>query len=254
MAQSKLLKSTQSEYLETCPKKNGYHRLIHKGLPIICLVFLNLLHLSARAQRSLDSLRTDGLRLGLNAAALFYPILTGNKPQLEIQVDYGFGKRFLAFEMGLGSYAQSHPKYNFESQGGWFSIGYEENSQKIGDDMVYLGIRYGQSFANQNYSNIKVLNPEGDGLIQVADNVKSIHTIHFFEPLAGFKVKIWSNFYLGIAARLRVLLGGLPQKDGFTPLWMPGYGQTDRRSNAQLTYTVSYKIPFNSYKTLPPPK
>ncbi len=180
--------------------------------------------------------------------------MNGRLPQFEAQIDYGVGKRFLAAEFGFGAYNQAHPKYDFSSSGGWFSIGYDENSQKLGDDMVYLGIRVGRSFANQTYSNIRVESPDGSGLVKISPDLSASHSINFFEPLAGFKVKIWSDFYLGVAARLRVMLGGLPQKDGFIPLWMPGYGQTDRRSNAQLTYTLAYKIPFRQYKTLPLPK
>ena len=67
-------------------------------------------------------------------------------------------------------------------------------------------------------------------------------TMQWFEIVAGVRVKIYKNFYMGWALRMKYRLSASVSEHG-NPWMVPGFGKYSSK-NMGITYTLTYKLPY----------
>ena len=118
------------------------------------------------------------------------------------------------------------------------------------NNAIYIGLRFCNSFHNQEVNQYDVYQlhhywPEetikSGPEIRAQDQLKA----SWIEVVAGIKVKMFNNFYMGFSVRLNNLLSDTPP-DNFDNLYIPGFNKkTDENVwGAGFNYTLTYSIPI----------
>jgi len=226
---------------------------------LIYVYFINLLFYSivANAQNTPvvnDSIRQDdayGLRIGLDLQNL---VTTATNPYyrgFELMGDFRVSKnKFIAVELGNQKKTFSNQSITTTTNGSYIKLGLDHNAYKnlIGlRNVIFVGLRYGYanfsqsldeySIATQdNFFGVDTYNPQFH-----EDNLSA----HWAELIAGLKVEVFNNLYLGFSVSLQRNLGNQNPID-FDNLYIPGYGTTNDYGDlsAGYRYFIEYFIPI----------
>lgn len=68
-------------------------------------------------------------------------------------------------------------------------------------------------------------------------------TATWAELLAGIKVNVYKNFYMGWSLRYRIRMN-MKKTEHTEPWYIPGFGKNNS-TNLGVTYSLIYKLPFN---------
>jgi hypothetical protein len=110
--------------------------------------------------------------------------------------------------------------------------------------MFFGGIRYGYAFFNDYADNI-IIKDNYWGNFTGDLYKKSLHA-SWVEFVAGFKVELFTNFFLGWSLRGRVLISKT-KSERPDPYWIPGFGKGNAKTSVGFNYSIFYNIPL--YKT-----
>jgi len=124
-----------------------------------------------------------------------------------------------------------------------FGIDYNLLHRKTEEDAIFVGFRYG--FSNFDHSVLyrtrpDYWSPEGRPPNFVE---QSGLTASWYEITLGFKVRFFSNFYLGTTARLMNPLS-VSESPDFNVNDIPGFGFYNDRTRYDATYYIMYQIPL----------
>ena len=72
------------------------------------------------------------------------------------------------------------------------------------------------------------------------DGIKT--TVTWAELLAGIKVNVYKNFYMGWSLRYRIRMN-IKKAEHTEPWYIPGFGKNNS-TNLGVTYSLIYKLPF----------
>jgi hypothetical protein len=121
---------------------------------------------------------------------------------------------------------------------------------------VHLGFRIASSSHNHLINNYTLLDrtpfwPNFDTPINAgfATGERANLNAQWFEIVAGFKVQLLNNIYLGLSLRLnRLLSDSIPYN--FDNIFIPGFNQKtdENKFGGGFNYTLTYNIPFASKK------
>jgi hypothetical protein len=168
-------------------------------------------------------------------------------------------KMFLALEIGNETITKQSEQVNFTTRGSYYKVGFDYNMYENWKGMnnhVHLGVR----IASSNHSHI--LNaytlldrtpfwPNFDEAVNTgfATGERSNLNAQWFEVVAGFKVELLSNIYMGLSLRLSRLLN-YEKPENFDAVYIPGFNQKtdENKFGASFNYTLTYNIPFASKK------
>ncbi|NIJ45111.1 hypothetical protein FHR24_001550 [Wenyingzhuangia heitensis] len=195
--------------------------------------------------------KTYGLRFGID---IIKPILTyswdGKFKGGEIVADYRINTRlFIAAEAGYADRALEEDTFNNTVKGSYLKAGINYNLYTNWLDMdneLYLGARYGfASFTNElnNYTIFQ------EGEYFEAKEVTSSNkynglNAHWVEFVAGIKVEVLKNFYLGFMVNINKIITS-KEADNLENNYSPGFGKiTKTGTGANINYTLTYRIPL----------
>jgi hypothetical protein len=182
------------------------------------------------------------LRVGTDFTLLGYSIFGSNRNQYEINTDLQFGKYFFAADYGFGSRQHIRDDFNYEFKGSYFRLGLDYNfiPEDPDNNLIFAGLRYGRSF----YSDIIQYNISSDifGSYDFRYENTSING-RWFEIVAGMKIKVWNQFFLGYTLRYK-LLRKVTGAEAFSTYEMPGYGRAAQSNTAGFNYHIFYRIPL----------
>jgi hypothetical protein len=162
---------------------------------------------------------------------------------------------------GFFSYRLNH-KYSIILEGGYSNFNYEQYNYiyncdgyfgRIGTDINLLkpknskgkhytgiGFRYGLSVFNQETPWIR--NDGYWGTFESAGKREQVNA-HFFESNFGVKAELFKNFIIGWSLRLRILIYS-SSNENYKPVYIPGFGGTDRTLQPGMSYFLVWRIPF----------
>jgi len=208
-----------------------------------------------------DSIRLDnayGLRLGVDLQNL---VTTATNPYyrgFELMGDFRLSKnKFLAVELGNQKKTFSNQSITTTSHGSYIKLGIDHNAYKnlVGlRNVIFVGLRYGFATFSQtldkyaiatqnNFFGVDTYTPQQE---------ESNLTAHWAELIAGLKVEILNNLYLGFSVSLQRNIANQSPAD-FDNLYIPGYGTTNDYGDlsAGYRYFISYFIPLFKKKQSP---
>jgi hypothetical protein len=155
-------------------------------------------------------------------------------------------KYFPIVEIGFaGANKTSINDYNFRTNGFFARIGMDYNLLKpnASDTRIhryfFIGGRYGFSPFSYDITNVVINNGDWGGS-EVRNFYGVTTTKHWFEAVAGLRVEVLHNIYMGWNVRLKMQLGN--EKYGeISPWFIPGIG-IQSVGNWGFGYTIGYKF------------
>jgi hypothetical protein len=228
----------------------------------LCLVLISFLA-SAQETTKKDSIPPKKERYGLRVGADLYKLTRSfydkNYKGSEIVGDFRVTRRhYLAAEIGNEAFTVDNPHLNFTTKGSYVKVGFDYNSYQNWsgmENMIYVGLRYGVSSFSQTLNTYNIYNPYpyfGEVPTQVVNEKFNGLSAQWIEVVAGVKVEVINNIYVGFSFRIKDLVTN-NKPDNFDNLYIPGFSRTYAGSfGAGFNYTLSYFIPL--YKSTVKPK
>lgn len=205
-----------------------------------------------KPKRTDNYIRMRGVRVGVDVTRPFQYLWTkGNRYGSEFMVDMELWPNlFPVFESGYEVMKINTPYIDYIGKGSYSRFGFNYNflqaENKNDKNILFGGLRYGFSFANQQVNHYLIDSYFGPVNGQFGNQRFFAHWAEF---LVGIKGEILHNFYMGWTIRGKVRLNnkslGVP--DAY---FIPGYGKAGRSFNLDFTYSVSYNLPWDFRKSI----
>jgi len=187
----------------------------------------------------------NGITLGVD---LFSPVtnLIGQKyGNYEMSIDAGFYNRFYpVYEFGL-SYANETPdgaKYTYKVSPSFYNrigLNYNILYNKDIPGLLFVGLRYGLSFANYEVTNITISAPYWEETLTNLSIPKTTSIAHWGELLLGLQVKLYKGLMMGWSVRYKLLFAA--SQKGDAKQWIiPGFGKSNNPLG--FNFTINYRF------------
>tara|TARA_R100000935_G_scaffold28134_1_gene48426 strand:- start:1403 stop:2110 length:708 start_codon:yes stop_codon:yes gene_type:complete len=226
--------------------------------PHIFLFTFSLIGLLAigtiQAQTETDTVQYKeryGLRVGLDLSKPLRTLLDDTYSGLELMGDYRIYKDYyLAAEIGNENLEITEGNLNVSDKGSYIKLGADYNAYENWagmENMIIIGMRYGFSTFSQTLNSYDIRTQTsyfGSNIIDVSEETKGL-TASWIELLAGIKVELFQNLYLGANVQLkRMITQSTPSN--LDNLAVPGFGKTNDFSQFGVgySYNISYLIPL----------
>lgn len=156
-------------------------------------------------------------------------------------------KYFPAMEVGFGGADKiSSDAVHFTTSGFYGRVGVDFNlmkpkkDKKPSNNIFFAGARIGFSPFSYNLTNIVVPNGYwGNEIIHNFENEKNTRV--WFEIVAGMRVEVLKNIYMGWTVRNKRLLG-VDVPGEFQPWYIPGFGVKGEGSSWGVNYSIGYRF------------
>lgn len=227
-----------------------------RKMRLISLFIISLLWVDATAQDApvadtLPKQERYGLRVGADLYKLARSFYDKDYRGIELVGDFRISKKFyLAAELGNEEKTTIEPNLNFTTSGSFIKAGFDYNTYENWldmENMIYVGLRYGMSSFSQTLNSYSIYNPNPyfNEVVLIEPGTKfNGLTASWAEVVAGVKVEVLSNLYVGFSARLYILVSD-KKPETFDNLYIPGFNRTYEGSfGVGFNYTVSYFIPI----------
>lgn len=168
------------------------------------------------------------------------------KLQTELAIQAGFKNRFYpVIELGVSkAEIESDEGFTFKAKPSlYFRTGLDYALVRKQGNMFFMGLRYGVARSNYDIYNITQYNDYW-GETQVVDILNQKATAQFAQVVAGIRVKIIKDLYLGWDVRYNLLFSTTKQAN--SRMWfIPGYGiNNNNSSGTMMQFQITYKLPF----------
>jgi hypothetical protein len=200
-----------------------------------------------------------GVRVGVDLYRLTRGLYDNNYKGIELVGDYRLTKKyFLAAEIGSEDKTTVDDRLNTTTKGTYIKGGFDYNGYDNWLDMeniISIGLRAGFSTFSQELNSYKIYNPHPYwGEIPPTTSSENFNglTAAWIEVVAGLKVKVYNNIFVGFSLRMNTLLFQKKPSENFENLYIPGFNRTYAGNfGAGFNYTVTYFIPLYK-KTVKP--
>ena len=194
------------------------------------------------------------LKFGWDISNLLVGALSSSRTGIDFSVDYTIKKNLYGIvEVGKNSYSESSDAMDYFSEGSYFRIGFDSDKRKeekkMNRDMFYLGARYAFGSFNQRLENYQISSSYWP--IVIEDEINFTNSAHWVEALAGFKVEVMKNMYLGLGFRIKFLIYQSGDKTIKPAIFIPGYGKATGTVTIGFNYNLYYNLPLNYSKKTP---
>ncbi|MBN2236640.1 MAG: hypothetical protein JW729_03720 [Bacteroidales bacterium] len=191
------------------------------------------------------------LKIGWDLSNLLIGSLSPGRTGLDFSIDYSVkDKTYAILEFGNNTYNSSSDLLSYQSNGNYFKLGVDFDMRKkdkaFSRDLFVLGIRYGFSSFNQQLDNYVISSSFWPTLTVENTNYKD--QAHWIETVAGFKVEIIKNIFLGAGLRFKAMLFQTGDKVIKPAPFVPGYGKTGGTIVVGFNYNIYYNFPLNYSK------
>ncbi len=192
-----------------------------------------------------------GLRVGVDLFKLTRSFYEKDYRGIELVGDYRLTRRhYFAAEIGNENKTVDDDRVNFTTKGTYLKVGFDYNSyQNWGnmENIISLGLRYGVSSFSQRLNSYQLYNPYpyfGTTPEVFPGTNYSGLSAQWIEVVAGVKVKVINNIFVGFSFRMNRLVSQ-KKPDDFDNLYIPGFNRTyNGNFGVGFNYTVSYFIPL----------
>jgi len=221
---------------------------------------LKTVKLPNEKQNAVVPVKTDryGLRVGVDLFKLTRFLYDKDYKGIEFVGDYRLTKKyFLAAEVGNENKTTDDTRLNSTTKGSYIKVGFDYNAYENWLDMeniLSIGMRYGFSTFSQQLNTYKIYNANpyfGEVPVITSGEKYNGLTSSWIEVVAGIKVKVFNNVFVGFSFQLKKLVSN-KTPDNFDNLYIPGFNRTYNGDfGVGFNYTVSYFIPIYKKKVIP---
>lgn len=193
-----------------------------------------------------------GIRLGLDLSRFAFYYFQPSRKDFEVMADVQVKDNlFVAGEAGWNHTQFHNSLLQYRSNGYFGRAGIDYNllqPEKAGEaNILYIGARYGFGIFTHEAPLYEVKDPYyGTYRGSISPRTRNASWLEF---VAGLKVEILKNLFLGWNLRAKTLLKKNVDTE-LTPYIIPGFGKGAQRSNFDVNYSVYYRIPIRLKKQL----
>jgi len=201
------------------------------------------------AQNVSDSVRTDGIRFGIDVIKLGQGISAGNLNNgLEGFLAWNRNKQVYVVELGTANINKAIANFQESSKGAYIRLGWEKNMMRKGDDQICLGGRLGTSIFQFQAKDIGLTSAQyGNYVITLP--AKNAY-LFWLEANASARINLTS--WLGLGTTIRLQRKIAENFDTYYyPTNIPGYGNFSKTLAFGFNYYAFIHIPFKKYR-IPP--
>jgi len=197
-------------------------------------------------------LSTGGIRIGLDISRFALLYFQPYRTDVTVQADVRLGQKIYgAIETGWNRTSHTTDStYSYKGSGIYSTIGIDYDFMKKKEtteqNMLYGGIRYGIARNSYEIPHYLMTNDYWDATIE-GSYPKTTITAHWIELVFGLRVEAAKNLFLGWGVREKIMIHN-NAPDSHPPIVIPGYGSGTKRSQFDMTYTVSYLLPLYKVK------
>ena len=198
------------------------------------------------------------LRLGIDLYRIIFSQVNDDYEGFEVVSDFQVSENlFLALELGDVKTTKDVDQVNFTTSGSYFKLGFDYNmleNLKGMNNNISVGLRFASSSHSQVLNSYTILDrsrfwPSSDLPIEsgYATGERLNLSARWLEFVAGFKVQLLKNIYMGISLRLNRLFDDkIPEN--FDNVYIPGFNKKteENKFGAGFNYTLTYSIPIVS--------
>lgn len=201
-----------------------------------------------------------GVRVGVDLYKLTRGLYDKNYKGIELVGDYRLTKNYYAAaELGSEDKTTEDDRLNTTTKGTYLKVGFDYNVYENWLDMeniISIGLRGGFSTFSQELNSYKTYNPYpywGEMPWKTSGETFNGLTAGWIEVVAGVKVKVYNNIFVGFSLRMNTLVYDKKPSDDFENLYIPGFNRTYAGNfGAGFNYTITYFVPL--YKKVVKPK
>jgi hypothetical protein len=201
-----------------------------------------------------------GVRVGVDLYKLTRGLYDENYKGIELVGDYRLTKNYyLAAEIGSEDKTTEDDRLNTTTKGTYIKAGFDYNAYENWLDMeniISIGLRGGFSTFSQELNSYKTYNAYpywGEMPWKNSGEKFNGLTASWLEVVAGLKVKVINNIFVGFSLRMNVLITDKKPSANFENLYIPGFNRTYAGNfGVGFNYTVTYFVPL--YKKTAKPK
>jgi hypothetical protein len=201
-----------------------------------------------------EKIEFRAIRFGTDILAL---ILSGSDRfnGWEVNADVDVGRFYLAGDYGFaGRDEKIATGGDYHVEGSYWRVGVDVSILKKDPDrnMLFFGLRYGRS----EFSERSVYNSAyTDFSTQTWSVSNPDAAASWGELVAGLRVKVWKEFWMGFTSRLKVGLAVRGDHE-LSTYYVPGFGGLSQGYTWGFNYQLYWRIPFKKQKApgeIPPP-
>ncbi len=185
-----------------------------------------------------------GIRFGYDISNLALYYFEPERVNFEFSADIRIRDDYYpVIEGGWTSYGPSANRIDYTSRGFYLRGGLDYNILNTGiysvNDMMYLGLRYSVALYDTEIGSFSI--PHGYWGEYADSYGKSAVNTHWLEAVAGLRVELFSNFFIGFSLRGRLRIY---TSDYFNiaPLYTPGFGKGKTPTAFGFNYSLYYLI------------
>ena len=228
---------------------------------IFSLIFLLAIPYAAFSQEEKPEVKRDftpaALRIGVSVSDLLQPFLYKElEKAYAVQADLSFDRFMLVADAGTAQYARAWQpqdslasQYQYSTKGNYFKVGVDVNFLKdkeantlfAKDNVIFWGLRYAHSSftARSTFDLADEFGVYEQTVVSSDDEARA----WWIEMVAGIKVEVLKNIFLGYTMQFR-FLKRYSQQGTLTPYDVPGFGSGNKKNTIGFDYYVFYRIPF----------
>lgn len=190
----------------------------------------------------------QGTTVGVDVFGLGSKLFGGDFTSTEVSVEVNLRNRYVpVVEIGYGSAdtTDDGTDIHYKASAPFFRVGMNYNfffRKPYLPGFLYGGVRYGYTSFSYDVDAPAMTDPawEYPDVPFAYEGVKT-HA-GWFELLAGVKVNVYRNFFMGWSLRYRAGLS-VKKSENTEPWYIPGYGK-NRSTVLGVTYSLIYRLPF----------
>ncbi len=206
-----------------------------------------LLYSNALAQVS--RFAPSAVRVGADPGTLFYAVFSETRGFFEVEADIDVGNFFVVTDYGISDYVLDEPTYYYKNTGTYFRVGADYNLMHTdpNNNIAFIGLRFStSSFGDQLDFDTQAVIESETGWPNTRETFEnSGMRATWFELVAGLKIRVVKQLYMGFTARYKFVLDVNGAKD-LKPFYVPGFGKTSSDAAFGFNYYVSYRLPFRT--------
>ncbi len=194
--------------------------------------------------------RVRGPRIGYDLASLALLYFEPERKIYTFSIDYeAWQDIYPVVEFGYQNVVLDREDYRYGSSGIFARMGVDVNLLKYEKtnvyEMMYAGFRYGISYLTHQTDDVNIR--EGYfGDMTGASVVENQINAHWISIVGGLRVEVFRNFFMGWSVLGNIKLAQI-EDIYIVPYNIPGFGPGDKRASLVFNYTISYRIPLQTY-------
>ena len=194
------------------------------------------------------------IRFGIDMSKPIRSMIENDYKGLELTADYRITKKlYLAAEVGMEDKRVVSETLDFQTSGEYIKLGVDFNlfnNWEGMENMLLTGFRLGTSTHGQQLNGYAVRQLDqlwSEDLYKSLDQPLMFDNLNanWIEIIAGVKVELLNNLYMGISVRMNYLIND-KEVTNFSNLYIPGYNRVSEASpwGVGLNYTMMYQFPI----------